>query len=76
MTKRVGLCFTVTDADQSGPEFVAEFHWNDCDWGDVTFLQDVFIGALRKLTDAGYELAQASGTPADQITLRKTMARN
>lgn len=37
---------------------IKEMCWNDCDWKDITFLQDLLVnGVLAKLVEAGYEMA-------------------
>ncbi len=73
----VKLQLTVDNDGDGKPEFDSVMTWYDCDWSDVTFIQDVLVDAQRKLVDAGYELASQKGLiPEGGVPAMKAQARS
>ena len=62
-TKSVKLTFAIVDNDSKDEEFTSTMVWTDCNYADVTFLEDVILRALLKTTEAGYQGAAANGSP-------------
>ena len=74
-TKSVKLTFTLIDNDSKDEEFTTTITWADCDYADVTFLQDVLVRALLKTTDAGYQGAAANGSPVALLQKLQEIAK-
>lgn len=54
-----------------------EIWWNDCNWAEVTSIQDCMITALRKMNDLGYALVQEKGlVTEDQVATTKAIVRS
>lgn len=76
MTKRVKITIDVFDGDNPKPEFTAPIMWNDCEYIDVTFLEDCMVSMLRRTTEAGYALAIENGASPEVAELLKKIARS
>lgn len=72
----VKLELTVDNDGDGKPEFASTQTWFDCDWSDVTVIQDVLVDALRKLVDAGYQLASNDGLIPEGIDSIKSITRS
>lgn len=76
MAKRVKLTLDVFPEVGDKPEFTCPVYWNDCDYGDVTAIQDAVVGALLKLVDAGYVAAVQDGLMSqEQVEALKVVFR-
>ena len=75
MAKRVKITLDVFDGDNPKPEFTAPIMWNDCEYIDVTFLEDCTVSMLRRTVEAGYEMAIANGASPEVVELLKKIAR-
>jgi hypothetical protein len=75
MKVQLRLDVFIDEDDKS--DCTTEIWWNDCNWADVTFIQDTLISALRRMNDAGYLSAVAKGeiTP-DMVEGMKQVARS
>ena len=58
---RVQMRLDVFIDEDDKSDFTTEIWWNDCNWADVTFIQDTMVSALRRMNDAGYLSAVAKG---------------
>lgn len=75
MRVKLRLDIFVDEDDKS--DCSTEIWWNDCDWVDVTAIQDCMITALRKMNDLGYALAQEKGLATEeQVTGTKAIVRS
>jgi hypothetical protein len=74
-TKCVKLNFAIVDNDSGDVEFSSSMAWGDCDYADVTFLEDVILRALLKTTEAGYQGAAANGSPAALLQKLQEIAK-
>jgi hypothetical protein len=73
---KVQLRLDVFIDEDNKPDCTTEIWWNDCNWADVTFIQDTLISALRKMNDAGYLSAVAKGEiTEDMVEGMKQVAR-
>ena len=76
MSKRVKLTLDVFPEGSDKPEFTCPVYWNNCDYGDVTAIQDAVIGALLKLVDTGYIAAVGDGfLTQEQVDALKVVFR-
>ena len=74
-TKSVKLTFTLVDNDSKDEEFTTTIIWADCDYADVTFLEDVLVRALLKTNEAGYLLAATGGSPVALLQKLQEIAK-
>ena len=74
---KVQLRLDVFIDEDNKSDFTTEIWWNDCNWADVTFIQDTLTSALRRMNDAGYLAAVEKGeiTP-DMVEGMKQVARS
>lgn len=76
MAKRVKITLDVFDGDSQKPEFTAPIYWNNCDYLDVTFLEDCTVSMLQRTIEAGYALAVENGASPEAVELLKKIARS
>lgn len=61
--------------DEGRVEWSAQNCWNKQSWLDNTFIQDLMLGIMRKLVDAGYENAVDQGAEQGLVDHMKGIAK-